>query len=116
MLDRTLSLRLFTNTFRDKYAPLEFAEKPEECDEAEWEAFTNALTTNLTSFFREAHHFPILAEHALKRAGRRYDVWCCAASTGEEPYSIAITLTEALGGVNPPISRQSVDAWPAYAY
>ncbi|MGH8855264.1 MAG: CheR family methyltransferase, partial [Telluria sp.] len=63
---------------------------------AEWEAFTNALTTNLTSFFREAHHFPLLAEHA-KKAGRPYSVWCSAASTGEEPYSIAITLAEALG-------------------
>ncbi|WP_019450587.1 CheR family methyltransferase [Cupriavidus sp. BIS7] len=62
----------------------------------EWEFFTNALTTNLTSFFREAHHFPLLADHA-KRIGRPYSVWCAAASTGEEPYSIAITLAEALG-------------------
>ncbi|MGO4307193.1 CheR family methyltransferase [Cupriavidus sp. RAF12] len=62
----------------------------------EWEFFTNALTTNLTSFFREAHHFPLLAEHA-KKTGRPYSVWCAAASTGEEPYSIAITLAEALG-------------------
>ncbi|MFJ1257290.1 CheR family methyltransferase [Cupriavidus sp. CuC1] len=62
----------------------------------EWEFFTNALTTNLTSFFREAHHFPLLAEHA-KKTGRPYSVWCSAASTGEEPYSIAITLAEALG-------------------
>lgn len=62
----------------------------------EWEYFTNALTTNLTSFFREAHHFPLLAEHA-KKVGRPYSVWCAAASTGEEPYSIAITLAEALG-------------------
>ncbi|KJK26114.1 chemotaxis protein CheR [Burkholderiaceae bacterium 16] len=62
----------------------------------EWEFFTNALTTNLTSFFREAHHFPLLAEHA-KKIGRPYSVWCSAASTGEEPYSIAITLAEALG-------------------
>ncbi|TWG84121.1 chemotaxis protein methyltransferase CheR [Cupriavidus gilardii J11] len=67
-----------------------------DANSAEWEFFTNALTTNLTSFFREAHHFPLLAEHA-KRIGRPYSVWCAAASTGEEPYSIAITLAEALG-------------------
>lgn len=65
-------------------------------DSAEWEDFINALTTNLTAFFRESHHFPILADFAKKRGGP-VSVWCCAASTGEEPYSIAITLTEALG-------------------
>ena len=65
-------------------------------DAAEWEDFINALTTNLTAFFRESHHFPILADFAKKRGGP-VSVWCCAASTGEEPYSIAITLTEALG-------------------
>jgi chemotaxis protein methyltransferase CheR len=63
---------------------------------AEWQAFINALTTNLTAFFREAHHFPILAEHARSRGGN-YSVWSTAASTGEEPYSIAMTLMEALG-------------------
>ncbi len=63
---------------------------------AEWEDFVNALTTNLTAFFREAHHFPILADFA-KRRGGPVSVWCCAASTGEEPYSIAMTLVEALG-------------------
>lgn len=63
---------------------------------AEWQAFINALTTNLTAFFREAHHFPVLAEHARKRSGE-YRVWSAAASTGEEPYSIAITLADALG-------------------
>jgi chemotaxis protein methyltransferase CheR len=78
-------------------------------DEAEWEAFTNALTTNLTSFFREAHHFPILAEHALRHPGRRYDVWCCASSTGEEAYSIAITLAEAFARINPPMSIVASD-------
>ncbi|KFK96538.1 MULTISPECIES: protein-glutamate O-methyltransferase CheR [unclassified Serratia (in: enterobacteria)] len=63
---------------------------------AEWQAFINALTTNLTAFFREAHHFPILAEHARSRPDG-YSVWSTAASTGEEPYSIAMTLNETLG-------------------
>ncbi|TNV22912.1 protein-glutamate O-methyltransferase CheR [Buttiauxella sp. B2] len=63
---------------------------------AEWQAFINSLTTNLTAFFREGHHFPILAEHARKRNGE-YKVWSAAASTGEEPYSIAITLADVLG-------------------
>jgi len=62
----------------------------------EWQVFTNALTTNLTAFFREAHHFPVLAEHAMKFP-QPITVWCSAASTGEEPYSIAMTLIEALG-------------------
>ncbi|MCK9512073.1 MAG: chemotaxis protein CheR [Pigmentiphaga sp.] len=63
---------------------------------AEWEMFVNALTTNLTAFFREAHHFPMLADYA-RRLNRPMQVWCNAASTGEEPYSIAITLIDALG-------------------
>lgn len=63
---------------------------------AEWQAFINALTTNLTAFFREAHHFPLLADLARQRGGN-FSVWCAAASTGEEPYSIAMTLAETLG-------------------
>lgn len=63
---------------------------------AEWQQFVNALTTNLTSFFREAHHFPILTQHAKSRK-TNYSVWCTAASTGEEPWSIAMTLEETLG-------------------
>ncbi|MBK4736129.1 CheR family methyltransferase [Noviherbaspirillum pedocola] len=66
----------------------------------EWEAFTNALTTNLTAFFREEHHFPLLAEHVRRREA--VQVWCCAASTGEEAYSIAMTLCEAYGSLTPP--------------
>jgi chemotaxis protein methyltransferase CheR len=72
-------------------------------DEAEWEAFTNSLTTNLTSFFREAHHFPILAEHLRKQGtGRTLTLWCSACATGEEAYSIAMTVVEALGGYDRP--------------
>ncbi|GBG00751.1 chemotaxis protein methyltransferase [Azospira sp. I13] len=67
-------------------------------DAQEWERFVNSLTTNLTSFFREPHHFPILADFLKKHAAKRpLKIWCCAASTGEEPYSIAITVQEALG-------------------
>lgn len=61
----------------------------------ELETFVNALTTNLTFFFREEHHFPLLAEHARARMPGDFKVWCSAASTGEEPYSIAMTLLEA---------------------
>jgi len=64
----------------------------------EWERFVNSLTTNLTSFFREPHHFPIFAEHLRKLGTKRpVRIWCSAASTGEEPYSIAITVAETLG-------------------
>ncbi|OCQ53694.1 Chemotaxis protein methyltransferase [Photorhabdus australis subsp. thailandensis] len=65
-------------------------------DSDEWQEFINALTTNLTAFFREAHHFPLLAKHASKKNGS-YRVWSAAASTGEEPYSIAMTLSDVLG-------------------
>jgi chemotaxis protein methyltransferase CheR len=73
-----------------------------ECGEpAELEEFTNAVTTNLTSFFREPHHFEFLARELLPKlvanpgSTRRIRLWCCAASTGEEPYSIAMVLREA---------------------
>lgn len=78
--------------------------------EEEWEAFTNALTTNLTSFFREAQHFPILAEHAKKKRGNgTFTVWCSASSTGEEPYSIAMTLCEAFNSMRPPVEIVATD-------
>ncbi|MDA8107888.1 MAG: chemotaxis protein CheR [Betaproteobacteria bacterium] len=77
---------------------------------AEWQAFTNSLTTNLTSFFREAHHFPILVELAQRaRPGRPLKVWCCAASTGEEPYSMAIAIVEAFRSFTPPASILATD-------
>lgn len=67
-------------------------------DGPEWQEFINALTTNLTSFFREHHHFEILASHLKsKQAAYPWRVWCSAASTGEEPYSIVMTALEALG-------------------
>ena len=88
------------NSFKDYLALLEGKN-----NEAEWEAFVNSLTTNLTSFFREPHHFPILAEHILKQKGKHsIAIWCSAASTGEEPYSIAMTLVDAFGSFTPNVS------------
>ncbi|MDZ7922662.1 MAG: CheR family methyltransferase [Marinagarivorans sp.] len=74
-------------------------------NETEQEEFINALTTNLTAFFREEHHFTILADYVKKFRHKTSPlrVWCAAASTGEEPYSIAISLAEAFGSYEPPV-------------
>jgi chemotaxis protein methyltransferase CheR len=90
---RLRALRL--DNFGEYIAMLESGEGPE------IEEFTNAVTTNLTSFFREPHHFEYMAREMLPAlvanpaASRRLRIWCCAASTGEEPYSIAMVLREA---------------------
>jgi chemotaxis protein methyltransferase CheR len=69
--------------------------------ESEWQEFVNCLTTNLTAFFREDHHFHALVDDLRTRAGlaqgRPIRIWCNAASTGEEPYSLAMTVVETLG-------------------
>jgi chemotaxis protein methyltransferase CheR len=77
--------------------------------EEEWEAFVNSLTTNLTDFFREAHHFTILKEFLKNRRDRPITIWSSASSTGEEPYSIAMTVVEALGGFGAPVEVLASD-------
>jgi chemotaxis protein methyltransferase CheR len=90
-------------SFRDYLQWLESADSPE------WQEFVNALTTNLTSFFREQHHFEILSDFLKsKPSGTSWRAWCSAASTGEEPYSIAITALETLGA-NPKFSLVASD-------
>ncbi len=67
-----------------------------ELEPAEWEHCTNALTTNVTSFYREEHHFVTLAAYAAELpADRPLRIWSAGCSTGEEPYTIAMCLTEA---------------------
>jgi chemotaxis protein methyltransferase CheR len=82
----------------------EYLERLQRGDAAEWEEFTNSLTTNLTSFFREAHHFQVLTEH-LRKLGktRPIELWCSACSTGEEAYSMAMTAVDAFAGFDNPV-------------
>lgn len=80
--------------FEDYLSMVESGDRSEEVN------FLNSITTNLTSFFRENHHFEYLNDitiPALKKlhaTDRRIRVWCTAASTGEEPYSIAMVFRE----------------------
>ena len=65
----------------------------------------NAITTNLTHFFRENHHFDSLTKDILpnivtnKPRGSRLRIWSAGCSTGEEPYSIAMTVREAIPSI-----------------
>jgi chemotaxis protein methyltransferase CheR len=76
-----------------------------EGDAGELEEFCNAITTNLTFFFREGHHFQYLSSTVLpalqkqNAASRRIRIWSAGCSTGEEPYSIACCVLETLGAL-----------------
>ncbi|HTQ07427.1 MAG TPA: protein-glutamate O-methyltransferase CheR [Polyangiaceae bacterium] len=62
--------------------------------------FLDAISTNFTSFFREPDHFEFLSEEVrrwIAEGSRQLRVWCAAAATGEEPYSLAMTLSETIG-------------------
>jgi chemotaxis protein methyltransferase CheR len=79
-------------------------------DSEEWNNFIGALTTHLTSFFRENYHFPILARHMAERSvNGKVFLWSCAASTGEEAYSMAITAAEQFNTMFPPVSILATD-------
>lgn len=93
---RTLGLR----SYRQYYHYL----LEDDPDGAEFSEFVNALTTNKTDFFREQDHFSLLLNQLLparvryreQRQDRQLRIWCAASSTGEEPYSLAMTVMEYL--------------------
>jgi len=102
MVYSRLSRRLRVHGMRSFETYLDRFEADAAFGAEEAQEFVNALTTNLTSFFREGHHFPVLERFCKELpAGSPPKIWCAAASTGEEPYSIAITMAEAAGGRPP---------------
>jgi chemotaxis protein methyltransferase CheR len=80
----------------------EYCQLVEQPGSDEIQELTNAITTNLTSFFREGYHFEQLAAEALpqleseRMATRRLRLWSAGCSTGEEPYSLAVVMRECL--------------------
>lgn len=64
----------------------------------------DSISTNVTSFYREPAHYDFLTEVIHKwdvKSAQRFRIWCAASSTGEEPYCLAMTTLEALGGTHP---------------
>ncbi|RMG38650.1 MAG: chemotaxis protein CheR [Gammaproteobacteria bacterium] len=96
-----LARRVRALRLRDFASYCDYLRKGE--DEAELIELVNAITTNLTAFFRENHHFDYLRDAAIpermvaNRGERRLDIWSAGCSTGEEPYSLGITIGE-MGG------------------
>lgn len=90
--------------FRNYLALLDDEKAPE------WEAFINAITTNLTHFFREPHHFEILArQFSETEKNHPFRVWSAASSTGEEVYSIAMTIADTGGTLGAQFSMLASD-------
>lgn len=87
---RALSLPSFSSYLAYVKSPL--------CSEGELTQLINCVTTNKTDFFREPHHFEFVVDTILPELARhgqsRFDVWHAGCSTGEEPYTLAITLLQ----------------------
>jgi chemotaxis protein methyltransferase CheR len=110
MVYSRLSRRLRETGHRSFSSYLQWLEQPSvTAGDQEWQEFVNCLTTNLTSFFREEHHFHELARDLKARSARPPRIWCNAASTGEEPYSIAMTVNESTGSHGVSILASDID-------
>lgn len=95
---RALSLK----DYRDYYRLL----MSQQGTSGEMQTMINCITTNKTDFFRERHHFDFLSDLVAERIAqgdrRPWRIWCAASSRGHEPYTIAMTLLDALEG-QPPV-------------
>jgi chemotaxis protein methyltransferase CheR len=108
MVRARLNKRLRALGLQDFQSYLRVVEGPQS---PEWGAFVNALTTNLTSFFREGHHFDYLVKHFQEhpKPDRRLRVWSAGCSTGEEPYTLAMVLASAFPDWTLAIQATDVD-------
>lgn len=81
-------------SYGEYFQLIEGGHRPEEAQTA-----LDLLTTNETYFFREPKHFDFLKGHILpgRKAGATFRIWCAASSSGEEPYTLAMTLADSLG-------------------
>ena len=72
----------------------------------------DAISTNVTHFFREEHHFDVLTSEMnkwLAKGNRRFRFWSAGCSSGEEPYSMAMTLLDTLNGYNADVKILATD-------
>ncbi|HGY90077.1 MAG TPA: methyltransferase domain-containing protein [Planctomycetes bacterium] len=101
MLSCRLARRLRELGFSSEREYIQFLVSSE--GEQEVEAMLEAVTTNVTSFFRESAHFDHLREQLESITGKgrnRVRIWCAAASTGQEPYTLAIVIDELMRALN----------------
>lgn len=107
MLSARIKKRLRTLSLESFARYLEFLIK--EADEEEWVQLINVVSTNVTAFFREPHHFEELynAVNTWASSGqRRMRFWSAASSSGQEPYTMSIVIRRALNAAG----RNDVDA------
>lgn len=98
LLGTRIAKRIRALGLSDEAEYLAFLERDESGEELV--RFLDVISTNFTSFFREADHFETIAAHVRERLAhgqRRFRFWSAACSSGEEPYSLAIVLAELCG-------------------
>lgn len=108
MVYRRLSKRIRQKGFKRFADYLDWIEK----DVQERQEFIDALTTNYTYFFREPHHFEILArqlQYLKDQRRQKVKLWSAGCSSGEEPYSMAMCVVETYGSFDPPVRILATD-------